>query len=134
MDTVLDFCCSVMDNFRTYYYPSFVANMRNVPTGIGLSIGVDAGPCYLATIVGDLTIIGSPIVGAVRMCETCPPYHLTLNAYPGSRLLEGSALCGRLSNDLTYQLEAKSVPTKEYPDGQVAYSVEFHRKGQRLFY
>jgi class 3 adenylate cyclase len=47
MDTVLDFSCAVMDNFRTYYYPTFVSNMRNVPSGIGLSIGVDAGPCHL---------------------------------------------------------------------------------------
>ena len=135
LDTVLDFCCSVMDNFRTYYYPAFVANMRNEPEGIGLSIGVDAGPCYLTPIVGDLTIIGSPIVGSVRMCETCPPYHLILNAYPGSRLMEGmTALRGHLSDDLSYQVERKSVASKEYPQGQLAYSVEFYRKAQRLFF
>lgn len=135
MNTVLDFCCSVMDNFRTYYYPALVANMRNEPAGIGLSIGVDAGPCYLTPIVGDLTIIGSPIVGSVRMCDACPPYHLILNAYPGSRLVEGmTTVCGRLSEDLAYQIETKSVATKEYPQGQVAYSVEFYRKGQRLFF
>ncbi len=135
MDTVLDFCCSVMDNFRSYYYPAFVANMRNEPSGIGLSIGVDAGPCYLTPIVGDLTIIGSPIVGSVRVCNCCPPYHLMLNAYPGSRLLEGmTAICGRLSEDLAYQVETKSISTKEYPQGQVAYSVEFYRKGKRLFF
>ena len=135
MDTVLDFCCSVMDNFRTYYYPAFVANMRNEPAGIGLSIGIDAGPCYLTPIVGDLTIIGSPIVGSVRMCDACPPYHMVLNAYPGSRLLEGmTTASGRLSEDLAYQVAAKSIATKEYPQGQVAYSVEFYRKGQRLFF
>jgi hypothetical protein len=135
METVLDFCCSVMDNFRTYYYPAFVSNMRNEPAGIGLSIGVDAGPCYLTPIVGDLTIIGSPIVGSVRMCDSCPPYHLMLNAYPGSRLLEGMAtVCGRLSEDIGYKLEIKAVETKEYPEGQVAYSVEFYRKGERMFF
>lgn len=135
METVLDFCCSVMNNFRSYYYPAFVGNMRNEPAGIGLSIGVDAGPCYLTPIVGDLTIIGSPIVGSVRMCDTCPPYHLLLNAYPGSRLQEGmTSSSGRLSDDIAYQLQAKTVATKEYPDGQTAYSVEFFRKGERLFY
>jgi class 3 adenylate cyclase len=135
METVLDFCCSVMNNFRGYYYPAFVANMRNEPAGIGLSIGVDAGPCYLTPIVGDLTIIGSPIVGSVRMCDTCPPYHLLLNAYPGTRLLEGMATsCARLSDDLAYQLQVKTVETKEYPEGQTAYSVEYFRKGERLFY
>ncbi len=135
METVLDFCCSVMDNFRTYYYPAFVSNMRNEPAGIGLSIGVDAGPCYLTPIVGDLTIIGSPIVGSVRMCDACPPYHLMLNAYPGSRLLEGMAtVCGRLSEDIGYKVEIKAVETKEYPEGQVGYSVEFYRKGERMFF
>ena len=135
MDTVLDFCCSVMDNFRGYYYPVFVANMRNEPTGIGLSIGVDAGPCYMTPIVDDPTIIGSPIVGSVRMCDTCPPYHLVLNAYPGSRLVEAMTDdCGHLSDDLAYQVASKSVATKEYPEGQVAYTVEFFRKGQRLFF
>lgn len=132
MDTVLNFCCSVMENFRTYYYPSLVANMRNEPSGIGLSIGVDAGPCYLTQIVGDLTIIGSPIVGSVRMCDVCPPYHLILNAYPGSRLLEGmTAVCGSLSENVTYKIEAQSVATKEYPQGQVAYRVEFYNKDHR---
>ncbi len=125
MDMVLDFCCSVMDNFRSYYYPAFVANMRNEPIGIGLAIGIDAGPCYLTPIVGDLTIIGSPIVGSVRMCEACPPYHLMLNAYPGSRLVEGMATaCGRLSDTLTYEIGPRTVATKEYADGQMAYGVE----------
>ena len=134
MDLVLDFSCSVMENFRSYYYPAFVANMRNEPSGIGLSIGVDAGPCYLKPIVGDLTIIGSPIVGSVRMCDACRPYNLVLNAYPGSRLLDGmSSVCGRLSDELAYVIEAQSVATKEYPNGQVAYSVQFYRKGERVF-
>jgi len=52
------------------------------------------------------------------------------HAYPGSRLVEGmAAACGRLSEDLAYQVEAKSIVTKEYPHGQVAYAVEFYRKG-----
>jgi class 3 adenylate cyclase len=135
METVLDFCCSVMNNFRSYYYPAFVANMRNEPAGIGLSIGVDAGPCYLTPIVGDLTIIGSPIVGSVRMCDTCPPYHLLLNAYPGSRLLEGMATAAAACRTTSpTSSRSQTVETKEYPEGQTAYSVEFFRKGERLFY
>jgi len=69
------------------------------------------------------------------MCDTCPPYHLILNAYPGSRLLEGMTTAyGRLSEELAYQVEKKSIATKEYPQGQVAYSVEFYRAGERLFF
>ena len=32
MDMVLDFCCSVMDNFRSYYYPAFVAMTKSEDT------------------------------------------------------------------------------------------------------
>ena len=71
MDAALDFSCSVMDNFRSYYYQAFLANMRNVPSGVGLSIGMDAGPCYLMPIAGELTIIGSPIVGSYD--QECRP-------------------------------------------------------------
>jgi class 3 adenylate cyclase len=135
MDTVLDFSCSVMDNFRRYYYPAFVANMRNVPTGIGLSIGVDAGPCYLLPIAGDLTIIGSPIVGSVRMNAACEPYQAMLNTFAGSRLMENvPGGEGRLSADLSYKVTAGSIETKEYPLGQEVYTVEFFKKGQRLVY
>ena len=50
-------------------------------------------------------------------------------------VLEGMAtVCGRLSDELAYQVETSSIATKEYPQGQVAYSVEFYRKGQRLFF
>jgi hypothetical protein len=45
-----------------------------------------------------------------------------------------STTCGRLSDDIAFQVVALSVATKEYPDGQVAYAVEFYRKGQRLFF
>lgn len=134
MDTVLDFSCAVMNNFATYYYPTFVSNMRNVPSGIGLSIGVDAGPCHLLTIAGDLTVVGSPIVGSVRMNSACAPYELILNAYPGSRLMDGTRNKeGTLSEDLSYRVEKNSIPTKEYPMGQEAYAVEFFRKGQPIF-
>jgi class 3 adenylate cyclase len=126
MDTVLDFSCAVMDNFRTYYYPTFVSNMRNVPSGIGLSIGVDAGPCHLLPIAGDLTIVGSPIVGSVRMNGACEPYQLLLNAYPGTRLVEGMRhQHGRLSANLSYRLVPRVIETKEYPRGQESYAVEF---------
>lgn len=131
MDTVLDFSCAVMDNFRTYYYPTFVSNMRNVPSGIGLSIGVDAGPCHLLSIAGDLTIVGSPIVGSVRMNDACQPYQLLLNAYPGTRLLEGMRnKPGKLSADLTYRVAPKIIATKEYPRGQESFAVEFLKKRQ----
>lgn len=102
---------------------------------IGLSIGVDAGSCYLTPIVSDLTTIVSSIVRSTRVCNSCPRYHLVLNVYPGSRLPDGmTAFSGRLSKDLVYQVESKSISTKEYSQEQVAYSVEFFRKWKRLLF
>jgi class 3 adenylate cyclase len=134
METVFDFSFSVMNNFRAFYYETFIANMRNVPTGIGLSVGIDAGPCYLLPIAGDLTVVGSPIVGAVRMNSACEAYQLMLNSFAGSRLLEGecSKNC-QLSPDLSYRISLDSVDTKEYPDGQTAYRIDFLKKGKPVF-
>jgi class 3 adenylate cyclase len=135
MQTVLDFSCSVMESFKTYYYPAFLANMRNIPANIGLSIGIDAGPCYLTPIVGDLTLIGAPIVGSVRMSGNSGPYHLMLNAHPGGLLLESMPEeMGQLSAELGFKLVRHQVKTKEYPEGQITHAVEFFRQGKRLFY
>jgi class 3 adenylate cyclase len=135
METVLAFAAAVMDSFRSYYYPAFVANLRNIPSGVGLSIGIDAGPCHVAPIAGDLTLLGQPIVGAVRMADAARrPYELLMNAYPGNRLTDGGARdSGGLASDLRYQASRCVVETKEYPDGQEAYSVNFLKGGQSLF-
>lgn len=134
MDAVFDFSFAVMNNFRTYYYESFVSNMRNVPAGIGLSIGVDAGECYLLPVAGDLTVVGSPMVGAVRMCDACQPYQMLLNSYPGAQMLEGAKnKTGKLSRELSYRISPQTVATKEYPSGQSAYQVDFLRRGKSAF-
>jgi len=135
METVLTFSAAVMESFRSYYYPAFLQNLRNIPTGVGLSIGIDAGPCHVAPVAGDLTLVGPPIVGAVRMADAARrPYELLMNAFPGNRLTDGASRCdGQLTSDLRYGATPCSVPTKEYPDGQQAYGVTFIKNGIKLF-
>ena len=134
IETVFDFTFAVMNNFRSFYYQTFIGNMRNVPTGIGISVGIDAGPCYVLSIANDLTVVGSPIVGAVRMNNACLPYQTVLNSYPGSHLLEGAkSKSGKLSRDLSYRIVPHAVPTKEYPQGQSAYLVDFFQQGKQSF-
>ncbi|MDP2795755.1 MAG: hypothetical protein Q8O25_17000 [Sulfurisoma sp.] len=135
METVLAFSATVMESFRGYYYPAFVANLRNIPSGVGLSIGIDAGPCHVAPVAGDLTLLGQPIVGAVRMANAARrPYELLMNAYPGNRLTESSTRnTGKLATDLNYQAIKCVVDTKEYPEGQEAYAVTFLKGGQNIF-
>lgn len=132
LHTALAFASAVMDNFRTYYTPAFMANMRNIPANIGLSVGVDAGMCYLAPIADNLTLIGAPIVGSVRMATHTTPYRLILNAYPGGRLVESMPdEIGRISADLRFTVQKHMVKTKEYAEGQVSYLVEFLREGEK---
>lgn len=135
METVLNFTAAVMECFRSYYYPAFVSNMRNIPSGIGLSIGIDAGPCHLATIANDLTVLGPPIVGSVRMANAArKPYEILMNAYAGHRLAEGSPeATDVLGKDLQYIARRTEVQTKEYPQGQEAYSITFIKNGKNLF-
>ncbi|MDP2170598.1 MAG: hypothetical protein Q8J96_09265 [Rhodocyclaceae bacterium] len=135
METVLAFSATVMESFRSYYYPAFLANLRNMPSGVGLSIGIDAGPCYVAPVAGDLTLVGLPIVGAVRMANAArKPYELLMNAYPGNRLTDGASRnSGQLATDLRYQAAPCCVQTKEYPEGQEAYSFNFLKNGKNLF-
>ena len=86
-------------------------------------------------VIGMLLAWTDPALAATVAGIVEPFGKLWINAYPGTRLLEGMATsCARLSDDLAYQLQVKTVETKEYPEGQTAYSVEFFRKGERLFY
>lgn len=136
MEAILTFAATIMEHFRSYYYPAFIANMRNVPTGIGLSIGIDAGPCYLMPIAGDLTLVGSPIVGSVRMANAArSPYELIMNTYAGRRLTHAHPNHkGELASDLEFRVRDVHVTTKEYPDGQGVYTVTFFKNGRNLFY
>ncbi len=98
-------------------------NSRNFPAGTGLSIGVDAGPCELVR-VGDLvTVVGSPIVGATRMVAGARARQTILNVYVGSVLEEEAAT---LQSD-GIRLTRTVVRTKEYPEGQEAFELEFVR-------
>lgn len=57
----------LVDFFHGPVLNDFRNNSRNLPAGVGLAIGLDAGPGYLVQIAGELTVVGSPVVGAVRM-------------------------------------------------------------------
>jgi class 3 adenylate cyclase len=100
---------------------SLKRNSRNFPTGVGLSIGVDAGPCELVRVGDSLTLIGSPIVGATRMVAGARAGQTLLNVGIGSTFEERSerleAVGGRVAR--------RVVTTKEYPEGQEAFELEF---------
>ncbi|MCI4340255.1 MAG: hypothetical protein L3K06_01610 [Thermoplasmata archaeon] len=96
-------------------------NSRNFPVGVGLALGVDAGPCQLVRIGESLTIVGSPIVGATRMVASARARQTLVNVYLGEELARAQP---RLSDD-GIRVERTSVRTKEYPKGQEAFELIF---------
>ncbi|HLM70594.1 MAG TPA: hypothetical protein VK423_04360 [Thermoplasmata archaeon] len=103
-------------------------NSRNFPTGVGLSLGADAGRCELVRVEGSLTLIGSPVVGATRMADGAAANQTILNVYLGEAMR-------RESDRLTangIQLERTSIRTKEYPAGQEAFELRFPGYGRTI--
>lgn len=101
-------------------------NSRNFPSGVGLSLGADAGRCELVRVEGSLTLIGSPVVGATRMAAAAKANQTILNVYLGEAMRRSSE---RLASN-GIQLERTSVLTKEYPNGQEAYELRLPGRGR----
>ncbi len=93
---------------------------RNFPAGVGLALGVDAGPCELVRVGGSLTLVGSPIVGATRMVATATARQTIVNNLVGNALEVDSA---RLEAERV-RLARIVVRTQEFPEGQEAYRLD----------
>jgi class 3 adenylate cyclase len=120
----------LIDLFHRRVLEDFRSNSRNLSAGVGLSMGLDAGPGYLVKIADELTIVGPPVVGSVRMVTAAAqPREIVANVYLGERLREGQdgvyeALGVRVTRELR--------PTKEYPRGQEVYALTFAQEGSEL--
>lgn len=114
--TVPEFCQAVLPASE-----KLVADLRrtsrNFPTGVGMGVGLDSGPCELVRIGGAVTLVGSPIVGASRMATGARAGETLANVHLGLLLEQEFARTpGRAP-----ALERTVVRTKEYPEGQEAY-------------
>jgi class 3 adenylate cyclase len=112
------------------YFPEVVnkyrMNSQNFPANVGLSLGVDSGQCTLIEI-GDLNIIGPPVVGASRMVSAAESFEILLNVSIGASLYKDrKQLAAR-----GVRVFKKKIRTKEYGEGngsgQEAYSVQFKK-------
>jgi class 3 adenylate cyclase len=114
---------SLVDLFHRRVLEDFRSNSRNLSAGVGLSMGLDAGPGYLMKIADELTVVGPPVVGAVRMVTAATlPQEIVANVYLGERLRAGQdGVYGALG--VTASREFR--PTKEYPRGQEVYALTF---------
>ena len=110
----------MIELFHRRVLEDFRKNSRNLSDGVGLSIGLDAGPGFLVEIAGELTVVGPPVVGAVRMVTAASrPREIFANVYLGEHLHD--------EQDGTYEalgmrVTRESRPTKEErPGGLRAY-------------
>jgi class 3 adenylate cyclase len=116
----------LVDLFHKRVLEDFRANSRNLSGGVGLSMGLDAGPGHLVQIAGELTIVGPPVVGAVRMVTAAAsPKEIIANVYLGEHLHEEEE---GVYEALGVRATREYRPTKEYPKGQEVYSLTFDTK------
>jgi class 3 adenylate cyclase len=74
-------------------------------------------------IAGELTVVGSPVVGAVRMVTAATgPGEILANVFLGERLrAESEGVYKQLGVTVTRDQRV----TKEYPNGQEVYTLTF---------
>jgi len=121
---------TLVELFHRRVLEDFRSNSRNLSAGVGLSMGLDAGPGCLVKIADELTVVGTPVVGAVRMVTAAAlPQEIVANVFLGERLRDGQ--------DGVYEALGVTVtrefrPTKEYPRGQEVYALTFDENGSDL--
>jgi class 3 adenylate cyclase len=109
--------------FHTRVLEDFRRNSRNLSDGVGLSVGLDAGPGFLVEIADELTVVGPPVVGAVRMVTAAAgPGEIVANVYLGEHLHDEQ---DGIYQALGMTATRESRPTKEYPKGQEVYVLRF---------
>jgi class 3 adenylate cyclase len=117
---------TLVDFFHRLVLEDFRNNSRNLPQGVGLSMGLDAGPGYLVQIAGELTVVGSPVVGAVRMVTAAEqPREIIANVFLGERIREEQE---GVYEELGVTVTREYRPTKEYPRGQEVYALTFDQE------
>jgi class 3 adenylate cyclase len=113
----------LIELFHRRVLEDFRRNSRNLSDGVGLAIGLDAGPGFLVEIAGELTLVGPPVVGAVRMVSAASrPQEIFANVYLGEHLHDEQ---DGIYEALGMQATRESRPTKEYPKGQEVYVLTF---------
>jgi class 3 adenylate cyclase len=104
----------------------FRRNSRNLSEGVGLSIGLDAGPGFLVEIAGELTVVGPPVVGAVRMVTAAAGTgEIVSNVFLGEHLHDQE---DGIYAALGMRATRESRATKEYPRGQEVYVLRFEEE------
>jgi class 3 adenylate cyclase len=117
-EAALMFCKRTQQRFPAIM-TRFRQHVQNLSAGAGLSLGLDSGDCRLTMVGDDLTVLGAPVVGAVRMVSAAKAGELLVNVHLGEALTRGFVDRPKL------RVKRTLVQTKDFPNGQEAYLVEF---------
>jgi class 3 adenylate cyclase len=119
LHAVLKLSKNLIDRFNSKVVEELRCNSKNMPRGVGVGIGIDVGPGYIETFAKDISVLGSPVVGAVRMEHLCSqPDDVYCNVYPGHMIVQAQSKFSKL-----LRVERNVIDTKEYPDGQEIYKL-----------
>lgn len=114
---LLGACFALVETFNSITLEELRPSLRNLPSGVGLSIGIDYGPTHFAIVGNDLTIVGPTVVGAVRMVDAAAtPRDILCNVGLGSRLYAERNTLGQQS---WCEITRERRPTKEYDQQEV---------------
>ncbi len=118
----VDVADELLGAFHDDIVPRLRLGSQNMRSDVGLSIGLDAGNAHMARIASDVTIVGAPVVGAVRMVAAARTWECIANGYVGERLRRGG------DRDGTLEVVRETRSTKEY-EAQEIYSLMLPRQG-----
>lgn len=110
--------------FSEEILPRLKVVTQNYPDTAGLSIGVDGGLVSPVLIAGELTLLGPPVVGAVRMTSAAKPGEALINNHLGSALENVADEAAKHG----VRLRSTVRKTKEYKR-QVVYVAELFEPG-----
>jgi len=116
----LDVIKSIFISFAQETMPRLRRNSQSLPSELGLAFGIDEGLVSFVTISRDLTIVGRPVVGAVRMVGGAVAGQVIVNVHVGEEI-QDDVHAGRLPG---IELVPTDIPGKEYPR-QMAFVVRF---------
>lgn len=111
--------------FESTHKPAFRRTTRNFRSDTGLTIGVDYGDVRLVQLGEEISVVGHPVVGAVRMTSTGTAGQMIANGMVGELVRAAPATSdgmplGYINRRFTY--DPIVVSTKEYQ--QEAYLFE----------
>lgn len=107
----------LVDAFTSRFLPGFRRTTRNLRADTGLTVGIDVGDVLLVSMGSEMSIVGHPIVGAVRMTSGGLRGEVIANmsvesAIRSARLGESAAMLSHVNTG--HRLSRFEMDTKEY--------------------